>query len=208
MTKNITNFTKDNFNIRSITIDEKIYFVGRDVALSLGYSRPAEAVRKHTFKRDTLLYTIDSIDTPKQRITSKARKTQQVILINESGLYSLILKSKLPLAENFQYWVTSEVLPSIRKNGSYSINKEEPEYLKFGSLEYPMDWTWELSSVIEMYAKISLDKLNDMESTIKSIKDMLKHIHLRGVKLKKASTPIRFNSRLIKYDRYKQFGLD
>ncbi len=71
-----------------------------------------------------------------------------------------------------------------------------------------MNWTWELASVSEMYAKISLKELDNMEATIKSIRDMLKHIHLRADLMKKSSAPIRFNSRLIKYDRQKQLSFD
>ena len=156
-----------------------------------------------TFEKDTLNW----------RIQDKRGALQKTTLINESGLYTLILKSKLPSAEDFQYWVISEVLPSIRKTGSYYI--KEPEYLELGSLEYPMNWAWELSSVSEMYAKTSLKELDSIEITVKlmtkeiqSMRNMLKHIHLRADLIKKASAPIRFNSRLIKYDKQKQLSFD
>ena len=99
--------------IRTLMIDDEPWFVGRDVAEALGYLNTNKAISDHVDKDDlTNCYPIiDSLG-----------RTQEVIIINESGLYSLILSSKLPSAKKFKRWVTSEVLPSIRKTGSYSVN--------------------------------------------------------------------------------------
>ena len=103
--------------IRSIMIEGEPWFVGRDVAGALGYSEPQKAIRRH----------VDTEDGMKRPITDSASKEQQTIVINESGLYSLILSSKMPNAKRFKRWVTSEVLPALRKTGSYSIAPEVPE---------------------------------------------------------------------------------
>ena len=91
--------------IRTLIIEGEPYFVGKDVASVLGYAKPLNAIAKHVEEDDSLKWgLIDSLG-----------RNQQTIVINESGLYSLILSSKLPQAKNFKRWVTSEVLPTIRK---------------------------------------------------------------------------------------------
>ena len=94
--------------VRVIERNNEPWFVGKDVAEILGYVRPAEAIRKH----------VDTEDTLKQRTLTNGGE-QELLVINESGLYSLILSSKLPAAKQFKRWVTSDVLPAIRKTGSY-----------------------------------------------------------------------------------------
>lgn len=101
-------------NLRTIEIDGEPWFVGKDVAAALGYTKERNALDKHVDKDDAL----------KRGVTDSMGRTQQMIIINESGLYSLILSSKLPSAKEFKHWVTSEVLPSIRKNGAYIRNQE------------------------------------------------------------------------------------
>ena len=100
---------KDFGEIRTVTIDGEPYFVGKDVAEVLGYSRPDHAINQHVDSEDKLTYQIGT-----------SGQNRQMFIINESGLYSLILSSKLPSAKKFKRWVTSEVLPEIRKNGSYT----------------------------------------------------------------------------------------
>lgn len=95
--------------IRTVTIYDEPWFVGKDVAQVLGYAKPLNAIATHVEEDDSL----------KQGLTDALGRTQDTILINESGLYSLILSSKLPTAKEFKRWVTSEVLPSIRKHGTY-----------------------------------------------------------------------------------------
>lgn len=97
-------------HIRGLKIEGEPWFVGKDVAAALGYSDTAQAIRKH----------IDDEDKGVVESTTPGGK-QNITIINESGLYSLMLKSKLPGAKKFKRWVTSEVLPSIRKTGTYSM---------------------------------------------------------------------------------------
>lgn len=109
----LTIFKNEQFGeMRTVTIGEEIWFVGKDVAEILGYSNPNEAVQDHVDKEDKL--------NSKMLSSLKLELGQRGgWLINESGLYSLILSSKLPSAKEFKRWVTSEVLPSIRKHGAY-----------------------------------------------------------------------------------------
>lgn len=100
-------------SIRTLEIEGEPYFVGKDVAEVLGYAKPLNALANH----------IDEDDSLKQGLMDNLGRTQETILINESGLYSLILSSKLPSAKKFKRWVTSEVLPSIRKHGAYMTSE-------------------------------------------------------------------------------------
>lgn len=100
-----------NFNgqqVRTVTINDEPYFVGKDVATILGYSNTRDALSHHVDDEDKGVAKLDTLG---------GRQNQTII--NESGLYSLILGSKLPTAKEFKHWVTSEVLPSIRKHGAY-----------------------------------------------------------------------------------------
>lgn len=101
-------FSFEHNEVRTILVNDEPYFVGKDVADVLGYSNPQKAIRDHVDLED------------KTQNDSFTVNGTAVVLINESGLYSLILKSKLPNAKKFKRWVTSEVLPTIRKTGSYS----------------------------------------------------------------------------------------
>lgn len=108
-------FSNSEFgNIRTLTIDFEPWFVGKDIADALGYERTDNALRRHVDNEDKLMHQI-----------SASGQNRNMIIINESGLYSLILSSKLPNAKKFKRWVTSEVLPAIRKTGSYSIEPVE-----------------------------------------------------------------------------------
>lgn len=118
-------FTHEEFGeIRTIEIDGQIYFVGTDVAKALGYKKPRNAVKKYVEEEDALKWGILSNGG-----------IQQTTIINESGLYSLILASKLQGAKKFKHWITSEVLPTIRKTGSYNPKAlcESCEYKKLSS---------------------------------------------------------------------------
>lgn len=94
--------------VRTLKINNEPYFVGKDVAEVLGYKNGSRDINIHTDEEDRMKYQI-----------STAGQNREQIIINESGLYSLILSSKLPTAKKFKHWVTSEVLPSIRKTGGY-----------------------------------------------------------------------------------------
>lgn len=106
--KELQVFDYENNHIRTITRDGEPWFVGKDVAEALGYKEPTKAAREKVDDEDR---GISKIDTP--------FGIQEMLVINESGLYSLILSSKLPSAKKFKHWVTREVLPSIRKTGAY-----------------------------------------------------------------------------------------
>ena len=95
--------------VRTMTINDEPWFVGKDVADILGYSKARNAIALH----------VDEDDALKQGLTDNLGRTQETIIINESGLYSLILSSRLPQAKEFKRWVTSEVLPSIRRQGGF-----------------------------------------------------------------------------------------
>ena len=97
--------------VRIVQIEGVSWFVGTDVAAALGYSQPHKAVSRHVEEDDGTFHTV---------MDNKGRP-QQTRLINESGVYDLILSSKLPAAKKFKRWITSEVLPSIRKTGSYNL---------------------------------------------------------------------------------------
>ena len=101
-------------SVRTVTVDNEPYFVGKDVAEILGYSNTRDALAKRVDAEDKL----DGV-----AICDSIGREQTPVLINESGLYSLILSSKLPNAKRFKHWVTSEVLPSIRKHGVYAIDE-------------------------------------------------------------------------------------
>ena len=102
-------FAYDEARVRTVDVDGEPWFVGKDVANALGYEKPTDAVRKHVDEEDR---GISKMETPSG--------AQEMTIINESGLYSLIFGSKLDSAKKFKRWVTSEVLPSIRKTGGYS----------------------------------------------------------------------------------------
>ena len=106
--------------VRTVTVSEEPYFVGKDVAEILGYKKPENAIANHVDDEDK---TTTLIQGNGSNYKSKA------VIINESGLYSLILSSKLPQAKEFKHWVTSEVLPTIRKHGAYMTPAKIEEVL-------------------------------------------------------------------------------
>ena len=101
--------------IRGLMIDDDPWCVGKDVAVALGYSNPSKAVVVHVDGEDKRFVMVDIADSQNGNVPVGQTKTA---IINESGLYSLILSSKLPTAKRFKHWVTSEVLPAIRKTGA------------------------------------------------------------------------------------------
>lgn len=110
-------FDNEEFGqIRTVTINNEPWFVGKDVAEALGYERTADAIRQHVEEEDKLT-----------RCFADSGQNRQMYIINESGLYALIFGSKLESAKRFKHWVTSEVLPSIRKTGSYEMEQYSPE---------------------------------------------------------------------------------
>lgn len=121
----ISTFNNPEFGaVRTTTINDEPYFVGKDVAIALGYERPTDAARKHIDPEDR---GVAKIETPSG--------TQEMTVINESGLYSLILSSKLPTAKKFKRWITHDVIPAIRKTGGYVNDTAQFVDYYFGQLE-------------------------------------------------------------------------
>ena len=107
-------FDFEGSNVRTVNVDGNPYFVGKDVATILGYKRTADALKAHVDDEDKLT-----------RQFTDSGQNREMKVINESGLYSLVLSSKLPSAKKFKRWVTSEVLPAIRKTGAYQAKPKD-----------------------------------------------------------------------------------
>ena len=130
--------------IRTVVIDGKPYFVGIEVAKALGYAVPKTATAKHVDSEDRLSTQIEY-----------AGQNRDIIVINESGLYSLIFGSKLDSAKKFKKWVTSEVLPSIRKTGGYGVPQTIPEQIQ-----------------LLAQGNVELNKrVDDIQAEVKALKD-------------------------------------
>lgn len=164
---NLQIFENEEFGeIRTVTIDNEPWFVGKDVATALGYSNSRDAILKHVHEDDK---GVAKCDTPSGK--------QEMTVINESGLYALIFGSKLDSAKRFKHWVTSEVLPSIRKTGSYQrlMSPEEMMRVQLGmidnigdrvsKLENTMNIDYGQQRVLEReVAKVVIDALGGKDS--------------------------------------------
>ena len=116
-------FNNDEFgSVRTWVVDDVPWFVGKDIATILGYAKPENAIANHVDDEDKTSTLIQG---------SGSNYKSKAILVNESGLYSLILSSKLPNAKKFKRWVTGEVLPSIRKTGSYGKPMSQLEIAQY-----------------------------------------------------------------------------
>ncbi len=135
-------------DVRVADIDGNPWFAAKDIATALGYKDTVSAIQDHVFHEDKLRWRIA---TPFQ--------TREMIMINESGVYSLILSSKLPSARSFKRWLTSEVIPSIRKHGIYATEEvrkrliEDPDFL----MEVATGWKKNHDRMIELQAKVEED---------------------------------------------------
>lgn len=110
-------FNSEEFgDVRTVTIDNEPWFVGKDVATALGYKDTSDALKKHVSDEDKLT-----------RRFADSGQSREMYIINESGLYALLFGSKLESAKRFKHWVTSEVLPTIRKTGRYEMDSYSPE---------------------------------------------------------------------------------
>lgn len=110
-------FENEEFGqVRTVMRDGEVWFIARDVAEALGYANASDAISKHVDREDKGIAKCDTLGG-----------TQELTVLNESGLYSLILSSKLGSAKRFKHWVTSEVLPAIRKTGSYEMSRLSKE---------------------------------------------------------------------------------
>lgn len=140
-------FKNDEFSIKSLVIDNEPWFVGKDVAAALGYRDTSDALKKH----------VDNDDKLTRRFADSGQN-REMYIINESGLYSLILSSKLESAKRFKKWVTSEVLPSIRKTGGYKL----PEISYPQSLRLLADEI-EKNKKLELENSIQAQQINEMK---------------------------------------------
>ena len=136
----LTIFNFENTPVQTIVENNEIFFRATQLAELLQYKNPHDALRKH----------VDSDDLAKREIVNTINKRAQVLFVNESGMYSLVLSSKLEQAKKVKRWVTSEVLPAIRKTGKYQLQPQhlalpEPEKFTFEFTEYELQqlaWLW------------------------------------------------------------------
>lgn len=123
MKGNVQLFNFENQQLRTLKINDEPYFVGKDLTDILGYSNSRKALKDHVDKEDQQILK-------SRNVTLENIPNRGLTAVNESGMYSLILSSKLPNAKKFKHWVTSEVLPAIRKTGSYQLPQTPEERLK------------------------------------------------------------------------------
>ena len=136
--------------VRTIVINDEPWFVGKDVASVLGYSNPSKAVINHVDAEDKQI--LSSQNGNLENIPNRG-----VLIINESGLYSLIISSKLPSAKKFKRWVTSEVLPAIRKHGAYLTTKQD-SYAIEDPIERAKRWIEEQKELKETQKQLEIAK--------------------------------------------------
>lgn len=182
MSNEIKVFENTEFgSVRGIEINGEPWLVGKDVAKILGYSNTRDAISKHVDDEDKGVAKCDTLGG-----------VQDLTIINESGLYSLILSSKLPKAKRFKHWVTSEVLPTIRKTGGYVSNEDLfiNTYLPFADDNTKALFRTTLSTITQLNHKIEQDKpLVDFANHIQvsedciSMNDMAKLATKNGIKI-------------------------
>ena len=151
MENKIKIFENEEFGkIRTVIINGEPWFVGKDVAVILGYSKPRNAIATH----------VDCEDKKVAPIQGDLGGTQQMIIINESGLYSLILSSKMPKARDFKRWVTSEILPTIRRTGGYVANEDMfiENYLPFLEEPYKGLFRLQMMAINQLNERICHDQ--------------------------------------------------
>lgn len=165
-------------NLTTVLIDMEPWFIANEVATLLGYVETAKAIRTHVDEEDqkmvshsecVKLFGDDSFGVPEMdtRDYSSNINSNGMKFINESGLYSLIMSSKKPEAKAFKRWVTSEVLPSIRKTGQYNIQKQDPSYMIEDPIERAKAWIREQEEkrALEAEKKALEEKNKDLQST-------------------------------------------
>lgn len=160
-------FNSEEFGeIRTVTIDNEPWFVGKDVATALGYNEPHKAMQRHVYEDDRMKYPV----------TDSTGRKQDAWITNESGLYDLIFGSKLESAKRFKHWVTSEVLPTIRKTGGYRKPMSTAEQIKLLALG-----NTELNERVSDVEK-KIDSLeNDMPLYGCEIDDIKNHVNRKVV---------------------------
>lgn len=140
-------FNFENNQVRTLLINDEPWFVGKDVAEILGYSKARNAIATH----------VDDDDKKGAPIQGDLGGTQEMTVINESGVYALVFGSKLPSAKKFKHWVTSEVLPTLRKTGGYTMPKTYLEALKAFTAEV------EKNEMLSLENKIKTQQINELK---------------------------------------------
>lgn len=165
-------FNNEEFGeIRTVTIDNEPWFVGKDVAEALGYAEPRSAVSKKVEECDR---GVAEMETPSGK--------QKMTTINESGLYALIFGSKLESAKRFKHWVTSEVLPSIRKTGGYDMKQPQgKELLALAVLEAQRTIKEQTAQIEEMKPHAILGQAITTANTSILVRDLAKILRQNGV---------------------------
>ena len=158
-------FNSDVFGeIRTVTIDDEVWFVGKDIAEKLGYKDTHSAIRTHIDEDDK---GVAEIPTPYGK--------QKMVCINESGMYALILGSKLPSAKEFKHWITSEVLPTIRKTGTYSVvnrNNLSPQLQAIGQI-------FDTLVMIETKQNETMEKIVEVEEKVETVESKVSDTEVR-----------------------------
>ncbi|EOU3548660.1 phage antirepressor [Listeria monocytogenes] len=176
---NLQIFNFEGNEVRTVFIENEPHFIGKDVAKVLGYSNSRDALKRHVFPKNKGVVKHDSLGG-----------SQNLTAINEAGLYQLIFKSKLESAERFQDWVTSEVLPSVRKHGAYMTNDTiekaitDPDFL----IKLATNLKEEKTKRIEAEQRLEIQKpkvmfadaVSDARGTI-LIRDLAKLIQQNGI---------------------------
>lgn len=145
--------------LRTVEIDGVVWFVGKDVAEALGYSNTSKAIITHVADEDKIIKMLPN--------SQNGKTVGKTYIINESGLYSLILSSKLPSAKEFKHWVTSEVLPSIRKTGGY-VNPSQSDLFLDTYLPFADQNT-------RLLFKTTLDTIQQQNNTIQQQNHTISH---------------------------------
>lgn len=147
----IQTFVNEEFGtVRTLMKDGQPWFVGKDVAVILGYNEPHKAIARH----------VDEDDGMKHPVIDSMGRTQNVTIVNESGFYSLVLASRMPNAKKFKRWVTSEVLPTIRRTGVYVGNEDMfvESYLPFADDAVKNLFRLNLMTIRQLNEKIRRDE--------------------------------------------------
>lgn len=163
-------FNSEEFgDVRTVTINGDPWFVGKDVAAALGFTNPRDAISTHVFDEDKGVESIDTLGG-KQKMT----------VINESGLYALVFGSRLKSAQRFKHWVTSEVLPAIRKTGSYQAPQGK-ELLALAVLEAQKTIDEQSKAIERMKPKVIFANAVETSHTSILIGDLAKLLKQNGV---------------------------
>ena len=184
--------------VRTLTINNEPYFVGKDVAEILGYAKARNAIAAHVDEEDRH-------DALIQGVTDSLGREQPMTFINESGLYSLVLSSKLPTAKKFKRWVTAEVLPAIRRHGMYATDEllNNPDFAiqAFTALKEERDRRKELEAKVKAdQPKILFADAVETSHTSILVGDLAKLLNQNGVDIgqKRLFNYMRENGYLIK----------